>query len=197
MTPPDACDNSRGASPATHRPAERRLAAPRDSHPPFQVQQSRTTHHSVKAIETMPSRTASTRCPVQARLRGRTPPRTMLSMNLGEYLTEHDDSRTLFAELRRVILALGPVTEHESKSQVAYRGRRTFAVAWAPGQYLGERRAPLVLSLALPERDADPRWKEVVEPRPGVFMHHLELRSAGEIDDQVKGWISRAYAAAQ
>jgi hypothetical protein len=55
----------------------------------------------------------------------------------------------------------------------------------------------LVFSVVLPERDADPRWKEVVEPRPGVFMHHLELRAADDIDDQVKAWIARAYDAAQ
>lgn len=69
---------------------------------------------------------------------------------------------------------------------MAFRGRRTFALAWAPGQYLGDRGAPLVLSLALPVHDADSRWEEVVEPRPGVFMHHLELRAVEEIDDQVK-----------
>jgi Domain of unknown function (DUF5655) len=53
-----------------------------------------------------------------------------------------------------------------------------------------------VLTVVLPERDGDPRWKEVVEPRPGVFMHHLELRVADDIDDPVKSWIKRAYDAA-
>lgn len=118
-------------------------------------------------------------------------------MDLRECLAAHDDSRELFEELRRVILHLGPVTERHSKSQVAYRGRRTFALAWAPGQYLGERGAPLVLSVVLPERDTEPRWKEVVEPRPGVFMHHLELHATSDIDDQLKGWLAGAYAAAQ
>lgn len=118
-------------------------------------------------------------------------------MDLHGYLAAHEDSRELFDELRRVILQLGPVTETFSKSQVAYRGIRTFALVWTPGQYLGERGAPLVLSVALPERDADRRWKEVVEPRHGVFMHHLELRVTDDIDDQVQGWLSAAYAAAQ
>jgi hypothetical protein len=49
----------------------------------------------------------------------------------------------------------------------------------------------------LPERDADVRWKEVVVPRPGVFMHLLELRVGDDIDDQAKAWIKRAYDAAQ
>ena len=94
--------------------------------------------------------------------------------------------------------AASPATPAQKNiPQVAFRRRRTFALAWAPGQYLGERCAPLVLSVVLPERDADPRWKEVVEPRPGVFMHHLELRVADNIDDQAKAWIKRAYDAAQ
>lgn len=119
-----------------------------------------------------------------------------LLMDLREYVATHDDSRELLDEARSIVMGVGPVTEHWSKSQVAYRAGRTFALAWAPGQYLGERGAPLVLSLALPERDPDARWKEVVEPRPGVFMHHLELRAVSDLDDQVKRWVDRAYAAA-
>lgn len=118
-------------------------------------------------------------------------------MDFGEYLAAHEDSRRILDALRPVILRLGPVTERYSTSQVAYRGRRTFALAWAPGQYLGEGRAPLVLSLVLPERDLDPRWKEVVEPRRGVFIHHLELHAVRDIDDQVERWLARAYAAAR
>jgi hypothetical protein len=30
-----------------------------------------------------------------------------------------------------------------------------------------------------------------------MFMHHLELHAADDIDDQVRGWLARAYAAAQ
>lgn len=119
-------------------------------------------------------------------------------MDLREYVAAHGDSRELLDEARAVVLAVGDVAEKWSKSQVAFRrGTRTFALAWAPGQYLGRRGAPLVLSIVLPERDADPRWKEVVEPRQGTFMHHLELHSIGDIDDQVRGWIDEAYAAAE
>ena len=118
-------------------------------------------------------------------------------MAFRDYLDEHDESLALFERLRRAIEEIGPVEERESKSQVAFRRRRTFALAWAPGQYLGKRGAPLVLSVVLPERDADSRWKEVVEPRPGVFMHHLELHGVDDIDDQTEAWIKSAYDAAQ
>ncbi|NYF18207.1 hypothetical protein HDC37_003063 [Microbacterium sp. AK009] len=118
-------------------------------------------------------------------------------MNLEEYLVDHADSRGLLNALRAVILGVGTVTEELSKSQLAFRAGRTFAIAWAPAQYLGERGAPLVLSLALPQHVENPRWKEVVEPRAGVFMHHLELRAVNEIDDEVRDWITRAYVAAR
>ncbi len=78
----------------------------------------------------------------------------MSSMAFRDYLDEHDESLALFEQLRRAIVEIGPVDERESKSQVAFRRRRTFALAWAPGQYLGRRGAPLVLSVVLPERDA-------------------------------------------
>ena len=83
-----------------------------------------------------------------------------------------------------------------SKSQVAFRRTRTVALAWTPGQYLGGRGAPLVLTVGFPGRDATPRWKEVVEPRRGWFVHHLELHAADDIDEQVKAWMRRAYEAA-
>jgi hypothetical protein len=65
-----------------------------------------------------------------------------------------------------------------------------------PRKYLGARGAPLVLSLALRRRLRSKRWKEVVEPRPGRFMHHLELGAVGEIDSEVRRWIREAWEAA-
>ncbi len=115
---------------------------------------------------------------------------------LKEYLDSHPDSADLLEHLRHAIGALGPVEEKESKSQLAFRRRRNVALAWAPGQYLGKRGAPLVLTLTFPERDQSSRWKEIVEPSPGLYTHHLELNDPSEIDDQVRVWLQRAYDAA-
>jgi hypothetical protein len=52
---------------------------------------------------------------------------------------------------------------------------------------------PLVLSVSLRRRDGSPRWKKVVEPRPGHFTHHLELRSPKELDDEVPSRLSEAW----
>jgi hypothetical protein len=88
---------------------------------------------------------------------------------------------------------LGEMETHVTKSQVAFRRCRAFAWAWVPGKYLRGKVAPLVLTLALRRRDPSPRWKEIVEPRPGWFTHHLELSSSGEIDDQVNAWLREAW----
>ncbi|MBI5231613.1 MAG: hypothetical protein HY876_05565 [Coriobacteriales bacterium] len=104
-------------------------------------------------------------------------------------------SRELFEVVRGAIESVGESQMRVTKSQVAFRRRTAFAWAWVPGQYLkgnGDL-APLVLTVDLPRHDASPRWKEVVEPRPHRFTHHLEVRSAREIDGQVVGWIREAW----
>lgn len=98
----------------------------------------------------------------------------------------------------RALLADGfaDVTERASRSQVAFRRRRGFAYLWRPGQYLRHPAAEVVLSLALPERLPSPRFKEVAHPSPSTWMHHLELRSVADVDDEVAGWLRRAAGAA-
>lgn len=102
-------------------------------------------------------------------------------------------SREIFDVLRGLIDEPGPCELAVTKSQVAFRRGRAFAWAWLPGQYLrGRRLAPLVLSVALARRDPSPRWKQVVEPHPGRWMHHLELYSVTDLDDEVRAWLREA-----
>jgi hypothetical protein len=65
-----------------------------------------------------------------------------------------------------------------------------------PDRYLRSGHAPLVLTLSFRHRDPSPRWKEIVEPAPGRFTHHLELHSVDEIDDEVGAWLREAWASA-
>lgn len=103
------------------------------------------------------------------------------------------------AVLARVRSALAPhpgATERTTRSQVAFRGRRGFAYLWRPRQYLGDAAAEVALSLALPYRVESPRWKEVVHPAPTTWMHHLEVASPEDVDDEVVGWLRAAARAA-
>lgn len=78
-----------------------------------------------------------------------------------------------------------------SRSQIAYRRGRTFALVWRPGRYVRSD-VPLVLSLPLRERLDSPRFKQVVQVAAHTWMHHLELRDPDEVDAEVCSWIRLA-----
>ena len=105
-------------------------------------------------------------------------------------------SKELFAAVLRAAEGIGEVSVKATRSQVAFRRQRAFAWVWRPGQYLKGRVAPLVLTIALPWRDESPRWKQIVEPTPGHFTHHLELQDPADVDSEVEGWLRAAWQAA-
>lgn len=105
-----------------------------------------------------------------------------------------ETSRRLFEAVALEVACLDGVTVRVSKSQVAFRRRRNFALVWIPGQYLkGRSTAPLVLTLSFPQRDPSPRWKEITEIGPGRFTHHLELYGEADIDAEVCRWLQAAW----
>jgi hypothetical protein len=115
-------------------------------------------------------------------------------MRLDEFFAGQDQARGLFEILRAEVEAIGPAELRITKSQIAFRRRRGFAQAWMPRKYLRGDLAPLVLTVSFRRRDPSPRWKQIVEPTPGRFTHHLELRSHAEIDDEVRAWLKEAWA---
>ena len=117
-------------------------------------------------------------------------------LTLDEYFSDHDDSRALYQAVAEALSAIGEYEQRVTKSQVAFRRQRAFAWVWMPGKYVRGDVAPLVLTLGLRRRDVSPRWKEVVEPRPGLFTHHLELYSATDIDVEVLSWLREAWGLA-
>lgn len=114
-------------------------------------------------------------------------------MTLDEFFAGFEASRGIFDALKVVVHEFGPSELRVTKSQIALRRRRAFIWAWIPGRYLHGRGASLVLTLALRRRDTSPRWKEIVEPAPSHFTHHLELRSTTDIDDEVRSWLRGAW----
>ena len=109
-----------------------------------------------------------------------------------ELFAGHPVALAALDRVRSILETLGPVEVRASTSQVAFRRRRGFAFLWRPGQYLANPTAAVVLSLALGRRDDSPRFKEVVHPSPRHWMHHLEISDAGDIDDEVVGWLGEA-----
>ena len=117
-------------------------------------------------------------------------------MTLNEFFEGQEDSRQLFEALCRMVNAIGPSELGVTKSQIAFRRRKAFAWAWIPSKYLRGKTAPLVLTLSFRSRDASPRWKEIVEPKPGRFTHHLEIYTVDEIDEEVCAWLRAAWSGA-
>ncbi|HEX5949559.1 MAG TPA: DUF5655 domain-containing protein [Actinomycetota bacterium] len=116
-----------------------------------------------------------------------------------ELFDGHPQAREVVDRVRSVLAAMPgtrPVEVRTTKSQVAFRRSRGFAFVWRPGQYLRGPASEVVLSIALGRRDTSPRFKEVVHPSPAVWMHHLELESPDDVDDEVVGWLREAADAA-
>jgi hypothetical protein len=117
-------------------------------------------------------------------------------MTVDEFFSGQDESRKLFEALFAIVEAIGPTELRVTKSQVAFCRRKAFAWAWMPGQYLHRKCAPLVLTLGFRYRDTSPRWKEIVEPSPGRFTHHLELYSVADLDGEVYQWLQSVWVSA-
>jgi hypothetical protein len=117
-------------------------------------------------------------------------------MEITAFFADWPESAKIFEALRTAVENLGETKMRVTKSQIAFRRRTGFAWAWVPGRYLGGNRPPLVLSIALRHRDPSLRWKQVVEPARGRFMHHLELTKAADLDDQVRLWLHEAWVEA-
>lgn len=117
-------------------------------------------------------------------------------ITLDEFFSGHPQGRPFLAAVEALIAAQGPCRRRVTRSQVAWRRRRGFAYLWLPGRWLRRTASEVVLTIALPGRDPSPRWKEVVEPAPGVWMHHLELATLAGVDAEVAGWLAAAYEAA-
>lgn len=114
-------------------------------------------------------------------------------MSPDEFFADKPLPKKIFEVVRQAVEAIGQAEIRVSKSQIAFRRDHNFAMVWMPGQYLKGRGAPLVLTISLPWRDASPRWKEIVEPYPGRYTHHLELNDPADVDEEVKDWLRQAW----
>jgi hypothetical protein len=100
--------------------------------------------------------------------------------------------QAVLERLRTLVDLCGGAEERVGRSQVAFRQRRGFAYLWRPGQYLAHPGADLVVSIALGRRVDSARFKQVVQVSPHHWMHHLEVRSAEDLDEEVAAWLAEA-----
>lgn len=100
------------------------------------------------------------------------------------------------AVYRRVLEVEPAADVRVTRTQLAFRRGRAFAWLWRPRRWLGSRGAEIVLSIALPRHDRSPRWKEVSHPTSRSWMHHIELASVEQFDEEVAAWLREAADAA-
>ncbi len=103
------------------------------------------------------------------------------------------DALAIHRAVARCVQKTGEHRVKVSKSQIGFYRKRLFAATWIPGRHLGGEVAPLVLSVFLGHRYRSSRWKEIVEPTPGRFTHHMELRTQDDVDDEVEEAIQEAW----
>lgn len=115
---------------------------------------------------------------------------------LDDFFRGRPGSAAIFERIDRAIADFGSYEVRVSKSQVAFRRRQGFAYVWLPDTYLRGPNPEAVLSIGLPYELTSPRFKEVVDPAPSRWMHHLEVRSTDDIDEEVISWLRAAFEAA-
>ena len=102
----------------------------------------------------------------------------------------------LYAALLDWLTPLGEVTPVVHRTQISLRNRRVFACvsmlrvrkkALLPPHYL-------VLTLGLPYPIRSSRIDGPVEARPGRWTHHIVVSEENELDEELLGWVRKAYA---
>jgi hypothetical protein len=121
-----------------------------------------------------------------------TPQPPSASSSPAKFFAGHPDGLAVYEAVTSVVRTLGEFEETVSRSQIAFRRGRGFAYVWRPAQYVASD-VPAVLSIAAGHRLESPRFKQVVQPAPTTWMHHLEIRDPSEVDDEVIGWLRIAY----
>ncbi len=85
---------------------------------------------------------------------------------------------------------LDEIEIHPSKTQIGFFHSCGFAWVWPPRK---KSEKGLGISLGLPAPVRSDRILCAVEAYPGRWTHHLLLRSAEDLDDELLGWIQEAY----
>lgn len=111
-------------------------------------------------------------------------------------LAGHPLALAVLARVCAVVDEAGAPTIRATRGHVAVRRSRGFAFIWLPGRYLVRPGAEVVLSIALGRRLTSPRIKEVAHPAARQWMHHLEIHSLADVDDEVAAWLREASARA-
>lgn len=113
-------------------------------------------------------------------------------MEEADYFKDHQEAYKLYKGILRQIEGIGAFHIIISKSQIALKTKRAFAIFWIPDNYLKKSNAKLVLSIPSRMKFEQKEWKELYEPYPGRYMHHLEIIES-ELSQAILSIIRETY----
>lgn len=98
--------------------------------------------------------------------------------------------RATFDGLLEIVRAIGPVKLVPTKTRVGFQVRMIFAAVQFRRDHL---HAHVVLARTLEH----PRFVKIERLSPRNQVHHFELRSVDDLNEDVRAWLREAYAVGQ
>lgn len=108
-----------------------------------------------------------------------------------DFFAGHEDKRPLYEAFLALVERFGPVTVNVSKTRISFQSRVRFAGV------SGIRKDGIVCGFWLKRRIDSPRFSRVEHIPPGDFVYQFRLGDAGELDEEVAGWIAEAAGVGQ
>ncbi|WP_455581857.1 DUF5655 domain-containing protein [Dysosmobacter sp.] len=109
------------------------------------------------------------------------------------FFNEQPLALPLYEALRDRLLSEYPDTALKvQKSQITFKARYGFAFV-SLRRMRGCPKVFLTVSFGLSHRLDSPRVAAAVEPYPNRWTHHIVVSEAGQLDDELMGWLREAH----
>ena len=109
-----------------------------------------------------------------------------------EHFSQAPLALEVYTRVAELLESLGGAEVTVSKTQVGFSRRRGFAWVWTPPGR-NPATSPAILSIAYAHRLVSDRFREVVQPRPNIWQHHLWVENPAQLDEEVFAWLEAAY----
>jgi hypothetical protein len=109
-----------------------------------------------------------------------------------EHFSEAPRALEVYTRVAELVEGLGGAEVTVSKTQLGFSRRRGFAWVWTPPGR-NPATSPAILSIAYSNRIVSDRFRDVVQPRPNIWQHHLWVEHPDQLDDEVFAWLEVAY----
>lgn len=99
----------------------------------------------------------------------------------------------LFEAYKAAVLFCGESARKVTKTQISWGNPYLFAMLSHPRRAADRKSGALLATFGLNRRLDSPRILQAVEPYPGRWTHHILVTEAGQIDEELMGWLREAW----